>query len=191
MGGYEFVAKMTESLAWPIVVLAAIIVFRAEVRKGLARIRKVDAFGISTELQEMEQVEIETGVPSAPDGPRGQRVGPGEQRAAAPNAVPEADLRSPPLTIVEEWNSFQNYVFDIYPRIVDPVPQVILVQEMFDQLGRAGLLTSAQVDAVKAAIGVRNKVVHGEHIPTHDEALRFRTALRRLRAFIEHRLPPQ
>lgn len=202
MDGYEFAAKMTESLAWPVVAIVAILVFRNDARRGVARLLKLDAFGISAEFAALEQLELEVSKLEAPNNREYHREG--SDQAAEPgmpagSPVPPAsslttdtatDSRNPSQIITEEWNSFQNFAVEIYPRLVDPVPQVFMVGDMFDHMGREGLLSAAQVEAAKAAIKVRNKVAFEEHIPTAEEAQRYKVALHRLRAYVEHRLPP-
>lgn len=200
MDGYEFAAKMTESLAWPVVATVAILVFRNDARRGVARLLKLDAFGISAEFAALEQLELEVSKLETPNNTEHHRevsdpaVEPGAP-AGSPVAPPsnlttDTDSRNPSQIIIEEWNSFQNFAVEIYPRLVDPAPQVFMVGDMFDHMGREGLLSAAQVEAAKAAIKVRNKVAFQEHIPTAEEAQRYKVALHRLRAYVEHRLPP-
>lgn len=58
MDVYEFAAKLTESLAWPVVATIAIIVFRRDAKAGLDRLRKLDAFGVSAEFAALERLEL-------------------------------------------------------------------------------------------------------------------------------------
>lgn len=205
MDVYEFSAKLTESLAWPVVAIVAIFIFRRDARAGLARLRKVDAFGVTAEFDELKRLETAVDKVNAEEEGRAA----GSQDSAAPDAphLPEespvhatvdeairysvalepSEPNEPALTaeaiILTEWNKFDMWLRQLHAslglaRLTTSPPSVIAMLRDFVAVG-AG--RSNLIEAVMYARDVRNKVAHGGHQPSDDEAQRYKMALRNLR----------
>lgn len=192
LDNYEFAAKMTESLAWPLVAIVAILVFRGDVQRGIARLLKLEAFGVSAEFSELQRLEQDVSELVEPDAAQAGARGSAQFNRAEDGSPPvvhdgvnEPTQHSPAAIIVNEWDSFQNFAFGVFKKIVDSVPEVFLVSDMFDQMAKKGLLSPEQAKGVKSAIRVRNKILDGEHVPTTSEAIRYKNALNTLRAYVE------
>lgn len=202
---YEFSAKLTESLAWPLVAIIAIFVFRRDARAGLARLRKVDAFGVTAEFDELKRLETAVDKANAEEDSRAigsqdtpaldVHPSPEEPPAGATaddairySVAPEpSELNEPPLTpeatILTEWNKFDMWLRQLHAssglaRLTTSPPSLAA---MLHDLIVVGGGPSNVMEAVMYARDVRNKVAHGEHRPSEAEAQRYKMALRNLR----------
>lgn len=202
---YELSAKLTESLAWPVVAIVAILVFRRDARAGLARLRKVDAFGVTAEFDELKRLESavdkvnaeedDRAVSSkdfpAPDAPHPLEESQADATvddvirysvASAPSELNEVPL-TPEAIILTEWNTFEMWLRQLYSSsgltpLTTSTPSVIAILR---DLAAVGVGRSNLMEAVMYARDVRNKVAHGKHCPSEDEAQRYKMALRNLR----------
>lgn len=210
---YEFSAKLTESLAWPVVAIVAIFVFRRDARAGLARLRKVDAFGVTAEFNELKR--LETAVDKVNAEEDGRAVGsqgspapelpypPAESPAGATvddairysPALEPSEPTEPPLTpeaiILTEWNKFDMWLRQLHAssglaRLTTSTPSIT---GMLRDLVAVGVGRSNLMEAVMYARDVRNKVAHGGHRPSEDEAQRYKMALRNLRLILGPHIP--
>lgn len=197
MDGYELVAKLTESLAWPVVAIVAIYVFRRDARAGLDRLRKFEAFGMSAEF-ELQRLEREANkIEIQPADPVEEETASVEQEANAERAAPrnspaddsaDATSKTPADIILDAWSGFQNFAVDAYAQVIDEVPQVFFITDIFENMAKKGWLSKDQVAAIVGANQLFNKVKHGEYTPTAELAMRYAVALGTIRGFLEQRL---
>lgn len=210
---YEFSAKLTESLAWPVVAIVAIFVFRRDARAGLARLRKVDAFGVTAEFDELKRLETavdkvnaeedgravggqDSPAPDTPHPPQESPAGATVDEtirysvALEPSELNESHL-TPEAIILMEWNKFDMWLRELYTssglaRLTTSPPSVAA---MLRDLVAVGVGRSNLMEAIMYARDVRNKVAHGGHCPSEDEAQRYKMALRNLRLNIGPHIP--
>ncbi|MEV0149711.1 MULTISPECIES: hypothetical protein [unclassified Nonomuraea] len=55
MSGFELVASLVGSLAWPVAVVVAVVVLRRPLASAMGRAKRVEAAGMAVELAEVEQ----------------------------------------------------------------------------------------------------------------------------------------
>ncbi len=126
MSVLQFVASMAGSLAWPVVALVAVIVFRRELGPLLARLEHLRAFSVEAQfvrqMADLKPVVASEGVPAD------------ERRAAAgpaDDALAEVARVAPAVAVV-----------DAYARVEDALRR---------RLARAGVTRTYQTDAMTLA----------------------------------------
>lgn len=204
MDAYELTTKLTESLAWPVVAVIAMFVFRRDAKAGLERLRKLDAFGVKAEFDELKQLEaaidkVEDKVEDQDAGVQHAPPEPGEppQEDEAPEDGPrysvsadqpaeDGDL-TPDAVILTEWAGFERFMRLFYqasnlPSTGSRPPSMTTI---LTGLMVRGVFRYDTMQAIKYAQEVRNKVAHGVHRPSRDEAQRYKLALKSLRLLMD------
>lgn len=165
MGWKEFSASVIESIAWPVVVLViAVLVlvnFRTQIRGLLARIKSVKGAGVEATFGEELNNVRDVAEALVED----------VQSPETTDSLPEED---PLSLIVRAWIELESTIEQLYRGIRgldDEGYSPPRVGMKF--LLTAGIIPPAVFHTVSRLSDLRNKVIHGRHVATMEEAQSF------------------
>ena len=187
VGAVEATVKIVTGLAWPVVVLVSVILLRRQIGRLMIRLTHLKAPGVEADFaQEAAATNelSEVAVPDAPNTlvppdatPESERI-PGSNLVRYPattlaDLLDEAD-RHPVGGIVRAWN-FVGRVLRI-DKERPFIPPAAIPGEM-----RRQDIADDELLALADRLGhLRNRVVHGQEVPTQDAARDFAEAAWRL-----------
>ncbi len=186
----EFSAEAIAALAWPVVVVVALLTFRAPLGKGIDRLRSAKGYGLDLGFEERSD--------EARDDARAviddlQQGGVGDVPDPEPVRLP--DDEDPTFAVIAAWERVGEATRDLDARtrpvgptgVHDaghPLPPPPLpgsgVQELARQLRRRDVVNDRFVESVDALGQLRNVVAHGRRRLTREEAKSYVEAAREL-----------
>lgn len=150
----QFVASLVGSLAWPLVVLSILVLFRAQLGRLIGQIRKFGAGGVNVELaDQLEQVaEQAKRVEEETKGP------PADVIVLDPTVLQLAQ-KFPEAAVLQEYKELESVLLQIRSRLPDDKRHRNL-NEVLSQLNKTGLVSGSVVGLFNTIRKARNAVAH-------------------------------
>jgi hypothetical protein len=178
----ELVLEYLKVLAWPAVVLGAVVLFRRSLIRLLGRIREASAFGATVRLEEeAEQVaEASRQIPETQDS--SQNV---PQVDADPAWAASDDHALGSGRMLLAWSRLENMAG--YAASLIGADQHLSVSRVLQRLSSRGLLSAEAVGVARGLQAIRNQLVHATNdiFLTTATVNDFVTASRELAAALE------
>lgn len=158
MDTLAFIASLAQSLGWPLAVVLIALMLRKSVVNLMPGLQRLKLKNVELEFgRQLEAVRKE--------------LGPETSVVSAAQALPEpkgtagyyrslAEV-SPRAAILEAWLGFEVAANQAYDAITPSPRRRVSMQQLFEELGKAQLLTAMEIEALTVLRGLRNKVVHG------------------------------
>lgn len=188
MNGWEFTAQVIGSVAWPLAVVAAAVIFRSEFKGLIKRLQSGELWGAKfnfgdaiAETERLRESAPELPANESSDPPGGPKTAPPTNTAGASTfdelvgefvvlAAVDADA-NPSYSMLAAWeradNTLRRYereLDDFVGRPKTGLPRSVLHLQHFDR----------HVNAMYQQLReLRNKVAHGQADPTTGEAVAF------------------
>jgi hypothetical protein len=168
MDGYEFIASLVGSLAWPIAIFAIACVFHRQFRSLATRIQELTFPGgtakFSHELDKARDAAEE--ITAAPDDVKGPtKVVPGDPFLELAEKLPEA-------AVVQAYNTVLDVVHKHRHDLPNP-PSPFTPRSVVELLRQLGAIDKQTMHLFKQVAATRNAAVHSRGI-TSGEAIEFR-----------------
>ena len=147
----ELVLKYLQSLAWPLVALASVLVFRSELSALFARVTEASAFGATLKLEKT----AERAAAASEELPE-----------LAGTNVPAADSPRPPShtsdlgRIVFEWRNLEKTSSELTKQFDLPKSSQFNVQRTVQELANRGLVSRELVSLSRQLQSLRNELIH-------------------------------
>lgn len=165
MSWRQFIADVIGSLAWPALLLALALVFRAELGALIGRLRSASFRGVQLEFS--DGVQRAAALADAVQIPAPQPAGAGlapPPPVASPQPLIQAD---PTLAVVEGWSLVEADLMLLANR---HGVQAATVPELLDALTVANVLPSSTRSVMDELRGLRNTAVHARDYVVAPEA---------------------
>ena len=180
----ELAVNFLTAALWPIVVLVLGLVYRDTMKSVLKRLTKLDAFGVTAELEKQLERLDETADRVVAESDASNDTKPASE---SPGVVRELPLRnlvevarlSPSAAIVDAWREVESrlrgYFFAV--RQVRDLPRTRgkepAVHEMIRTLGEAEMISADQQNLLRELQMTRNSVAHGREEPSEGQSLSY------------------
>jgi hypothetical protein len=174
MNGMGFTASLISSMAWPIAVLGAIVIFRKPLIRLIGNIRQYEGFGqkitfgeelagTENRINEVVRKKEVTGITDAPLG-RPASEGP------VSNELSVLAENHPSLTVLSAWDGLYKILMATVER--DRGHGATLgSQKFWNRL--ADVIPKEWIEMIKSLYHLRNMVAHGQHKPMPGEAVAY------------------
>lgn len=189
MSGLQFTAHLVHSVAWPLTVIALVLILRKPLTHLLERLRSGKGFGVELDFgARLGQAEeaVDKVVADAAEELSEQ----GAPEPAAPTEVPSHDpenVSDPSGTIIRAWEAYGRALTSVFADVLGPRyrNRRLRQHEMVRMLRDIGLINDTFVESANQLRELRNDVAHGNHVPTPGEALAYESAALELSRAIE------
>jgi hypothetical protein len=189
-GWQELISNVVTSAIWPVVVLILGVLFRDTLRQVLGRLKGFEGLGAKLELSEtfkqldesagqVEVQESQTAQPSAPasDGSDGTNAG---ARVLPLRSLIEVARLSPAAAIMDAWREVEETVLAYHRALkllgpndeLTPTPSYTS-RQITRFLVTSGNLSASQGDLLDNLRTARNKIAHGQELPSEGQALAY------------------
>lgn len=182
MDSLTFIAKIIESIAWPIASLILVILLKAEIQSLLPFIKRLKAGPLEAEF-ERELRELRTTVEIDPVLPPTEKT-----LSTAEQKLLQLIEINPRSAILEAWQGVEAYarklVVDL--GLHDPGPESRPLLDTYRAIARANLLSLEDLALFHELRSLRNQAAHAEDFnPTKEAALNYVQLASRLRVKLE------
>lgn len=177
----DFMASLTESLAWPIAVILLAFIFRRHVAAALGRLTRVEGAGLKASFgSELAEVEEKTA-----------RVMTGAEAEVSSLTGLEAE-RDPSGVVLRGWASLEQEITRAVSSLADTGRSSETLRRSPASLVReakaVGLLEDEEVvETLGGLRHLRNRVAHGADIPTPGQAATYAQAVADMKSYIRTR----
>ncbi|WP_091093922.1 hypothetical protein [Nonomuraea wenchangensis] len=201
MGWFEFIDKILgHLLSWPVLALIAVFLFRKPLTDLIKRIKTYEGLGqtitFGEELAQLEQEAESLGeVPALGDGRTPEEADdeaepvsgiPAEERAAIDRFVMLAE-QAPSAAIIDAWLKIELSLHRLVKLAGLPSDgRNRSAQAAARALVGADVLPRDILRQLDSFRSLRNRVAHGDHVPTPGEALAYADAAYSVWKFLEH-----
>ena len=178
MNGLQFTSTLVGDLSWPIVVSAAIIIFRKPIAEVIGRVRSYE--GLGQKLTFGDRLEnAEQSVDAAAKNAEIERGGGEGQKKVDLSPLAREAEANPSFVVIQSWEQLSGALDDLIGAASPgrrPGPSVSLLPGLQKQ----GLVDDKFVTAVRELRDLRNLVAHGRHNPTPGEAVAYADSVQTL-----------
>jgi hypothetical protein len=171
----QFIASLVGSLAWPVLVLVALLIFRKPLVGLIGRATDIELFGASVKLgKEIQRAAVSAEAAVASAQSRRELV-PEKPRARAADKNPWlATLgESPSLAAIYAWAGLEKALRKLASAFGDAAPSSVSVTELLAGLEKNGVLETEFVRAAHDLRLIRNRIAYGTATITEAEGLSF------------------
>lgn len=161
MGWLEFIASMTKSLAWPLVVILIFILFRKEIKERIRDILKLSLPGVAAEFDKKAD-EVKSSLVNASSPLGGVLVAAPEAIAFEIRESQDEEIESFANVgrIVSAWSKIENIVKRRLQAVNVDVTRLGPSQLLLAAKTQ-NLITRDQFDSLRGLLAMRNLAAHG------------------------------
>ena len=185
MNGLQFASSLVTSLAWPLVVIVLVIIFRKNVADLIGRIKSYKGLGqeltFGDRLAEAEN-SVEEAVKTA-------SIGQADLEAAdeiEPDPLIQGAEANPSFVVIRSWEQVVSAMEDLagagLPR--DKVRPRSASSALLRGLQNSRLISAEFANAIRELRDLRNQVAHGQHNPTSGEAIAYAESAQSISVFM-------
>ena len=179
MDALTFIAKIIESIAWPVAAVILVMLLKAEIQSLLPFIKRLKAGPLEAEF-ERELRELRTSVETEPAQPSTEKP-----LSTAEQKLLQLIEINPRSAILEAWQGVEAYarklVIDL--GIYDPGSESRPLLDTYRAIAKANLLPLEDLALFHELRSLRNQAAHAEDFnPTKEAALNYVQLANRLRA---------
>jgi hypothetical protein len=174
MNGFQFASSLVTGLAWPLVVIVLVVLFRKHLADLIGRIKSYKGLGheltFGDRLADAENSveEAARNLPVDKDEPKLIEVG--------SNPLMREAEANPSFVVISSWEQVFSAINDLVRAALGDKhvhgPRGFTVSAL-RQLQENGLVSPEFVTATDDLADLRNKVAHGQHNPTPGEAITY------------------
>jgi hypothetical protein len=172
----EFIASLVASLAWPALVLVALLVLRKPLAGLIGRATDIELFGAKVRLgKEIQRaaVSTEAAVASARSRPEFEPSARARPRASDKNPWLATLGESPSLAAIYAWAGLEKSLRKLASAFGDSAPSTVSVTDLLTGLEKNAVLEPEFVRAAHDLRLVRNKIAYGTATLSEAEGLSF------------------
>ena len=172
----QFIASLVASLAWPVLVIGALLIFRKPLVGLIARAKDIQLFGATVRLgKELERAAVSTEAAVASAQSRPDLAPPSKQRSRTSDKNPWlATLgESPSLAAIYGWSGLEKSLRKLASAFADPTPSNASVTDLLAGLEKSSALEPEFVRAARDLRLIRNRIAYGTAAITEAEGLSF------------------
>ena len=183
MNGLQFTSSLISTLAWPVVVIVLVVIFRTHIASLLGRIKSYKGMGQEVTFGDGLAV-AENSVEEAARSVSGDESG-DKRTETEPSPLAREAEDNPSFVVIRAWEQFvvalnelaegRLPIRNIRPDSFLSDPSLIL-----RSLRKSEIVNDEFVTAATELRLLRNKVAHGQHNPTPGEALAYAESARSL-----------
>ena len=170
MSGLQFASSLISTLAWPLVVLVLVIIFRRHLADLIGRIKSYK--GLGQELTFGDRLaDAEDSVEEAARNAQANENAPGCIVNIEPNPLAREAETNPSFVVIRSWEQVVSAVNDLAcAGMSGGTASRSFSTSLLNELRRSELVSEEFFIAVIELRNLRNKVAHGKHNPTPGEA---------------------
>lgn len=172
----EFLADVVDSVAWPIVVIVALLVLKKPLRALIGRVKSAKGYGLELDFEEVAD-EAKDGAESVLNDLQQQAAGlpsvAGGQPMPTPEPVHVPPNEEPVFAVISAWERVGGALRDLAgaaalgPKLsLNQMRSPVAIAHL---LGKHGIVNDRFVDSVRQLSQLRNAAAHGRHV-SYDEA---------------------
>lgn len=172
----KFIASLVASLAWPVLVLGALLIFRKPLKGLIGRATDIELFGASVKLSKEIQraaVSTEAAVASAQSRPEFAPPERPRSRAADKNPWLATLGESPSLAAIYAWAGLEKALRKLASAFGDAAPSTVSVTDLLAGLEKNSVLEPEFVRAAHDLRLIRNRIAYGTATISEAEGLSF------------------
>jgi hypothetical protein len=174
MNGLQFASSFVSSLAWPLVVIVLVVIFRKQLAHLIGRIKSYKGLGQEVTFGE-RLADAENSVEEAASSVPVDKAEPGPVEVEPSPLVQEAEL-NPSFVVIRSWGDVVKALNNLARIALRGWPSYGLQgysPSALRDLQESGVVKPSFVTAVTELHDLRNKVAHGLHNPTPGEAVTY------------------
>jgi hypothetical protein len=171
----QFIASLVGSLAWPVLVLVALLIFRRPLIGLIGRATDIELFGATLRLgKEIQRaaVSTEAAVVSVQSRPEFAPPKP-RSRAADKNPWLATLGESPSLAAIYAWAGLEKSLRRLASTVGDPAPSSASVTDLLAGLEKNSVLEPEFIRAAHDLRLIRNRIAYGTATISEAEGLSF------------------
>jgi hypothetical protein len=172
----KFIASMTASLAWPLLVLGAVLIFRKPLTGLIGRATDIELFGAKVRLSKEIQraaVSTEAAVASVQSRPEFEAGTKPRSRAADKNPWIATLTESPSLAAIYAWAGLEKSLRKLASAFGDASPSSVSVTDLLAGLEKNNALEPEFARAAHDLRLIRNRIAYGTATISEAEGLSF------------------
>jgi hypothetical protein len=177
MIGLEFASTLIDHLLWPLVVVAAIVLFRKPLSALIGRVTHYEGLG--------QKLDFGSALAEA-EGSVGRAVEsatiPRRRREGEPSLIGQAAQSNPPYVIIQAWEQISG-ALDLLKDVAQPGRKGSWNGRIPPELIENGIVAADFAQAIQELRELRNRVAHGQSDPTPGEAAAYTATTARLTDF--------
>jgi hypothetical protein len=185
MNWLQFASSLISSLAWPLVVIILVVIFRRQLAHLIGRIKSYK--GMGQELTFGDRLaDAENSVEEAVSTDTTGKTDPEQADEIEPNPLALEAEANPSFVVIRSYEQVASALSDLAgaaPQKVNPelrrMPAVVL-----RELQKSGLISAEMARAVNELRYLRNSVAHGKHNPTPGEAITYAESAQSISTFM-------
>jgi len=172
----KFVASLVASLAWPVLVLVALLIFRKPLATLIGRATDIELFGAKVRLgKEIQRaaVSTEAAVASVQSRPEFESAAKPKTRAADRNPWLATLTESPSLAAIYAWAGLEKSLRRLASAFGDASPSSVSVTDLLAGLDKNAVLEPEFTSAAHDLRLIRNRIAYGTATISEAEGLSF------------------
>lgn len=172
----QFIASLVASLAWPVLVLVALMIFHKPLVNLIGRATNIELFGASVKLgKEIQRAAVSTEAAVASVQSRPEFVPPEKPRTRVADKNPWlATLNeSPSLAAIYAWAGLEKSLRKLASAFGDAAPSTTSVTDLLAGLQKNSVLEPEFVSAAHDLRLIRNRIAYGTATISEAEGLSF------------------
>lgn len=176
MSVLQFIASLVGSLAWPILVLVALLIFRKPLVGLVARATDIELFGATLRLgREIQRAAVSTEAAVVSVQSRPEFAVPAKPRSRTADKNPWLTTlgESPSLAAIYAWAGLEKSLRKLASAFGDSAPSTVSVTDLLAGLEKNSVLEPEFIRAAHDLRLIRNRIAYGTATISEAEGLSF------------------
>lgn len=175
MDGLEFIsATIGHVLSWPVLIFAALLIFRPSIKDLLGRMKTFEGLGQSMTFEESlarTEEAVDMALENSEAIPRDTVEQSGSKRTSALSGLEREAASNPSFAIISAWERMQDALRELHSRIFDSSQSrqsgmSVILRNLYSR----EQIDPGIIESVQNLRSLRNEVAHGFHNPGPGEA---------------------